>query len=125
MANVYLTDNINTLNMINEHISEIQYVNDYSIETIDTTGSLYLVAYGTYDEIKLRVENENYVGVSLYIKRYDEADTEYRKEIILNNISGNPYILEINYMWKAINHLLILKHTEYNCFINIYVKRKI
>jgi len=119
--NVFITDNLNALVPKLELITDIQYVNDYSLQTIQKSGKLYLVVFGTYEEIILRVENENYVGISFDIKL--PSDTEWKKELVFKNPNGNPDIYEFDYRWSVMNHLLFVKNTQNVCFLNAYIKR--
>lgn len=106
-------------------------ITDIELDAVTGTESkhvddmIYLVVTaGYYNELQLRVENENSSGASLYISPVDIVDnpTHWGKLITLNDIDATvtPYVYRFLRRWIVINNIYITKKLHVSGNLNIY-----
>lgn len=92
---------------------------------VEYVSPIYLiVTNASYNNIEIRVENENSSGTSLYISPVDGlgTPTHWGKLMILNSLdaTGSDVKILFKYKWSVINNIFLLKRLNVSGNINIY-----
>lgn len=106
--------------------SNIEIDSQHDLDVVYTDAELlYLVIQDEqYDQVELRVENENARGSSLYISPIDAigTPTHWGKQIILTNVSGmiDDFVYAFKYRWAVVNNIYFVLDTTPTATLNIY-----
>jgi len=101
-------------------------IDQNSIDILSTEDYIYLINTIDYENISIRVENENFTGLSLYISEVDEfgEPIQFKKRIDYASLTvpiGDDYkITMLKYKWVVLNNLFLVKKLKYSGHVNIY-----
>ena len=126
-SNIFLsTDNISVIDTKTDTVGNISGIGDHLYYIYDRVS---LVTKIPYEKVKLVINGENYIGLSLNIAidtgitlsslRNNEQDLDFKKELIFNDLSvGNIHLI---YKWVIVNDPGRITRDEYTGRVDIYI----